>query len=272
MAGLELQLVAPTRKSPEQAIPCSNSALCERVRSTAAGCDHCQRFIEQLIVETRQGEQPSNQRCDANLVGFCVPLKHGGEILGYLLAGGYHTENLNPMARNRMRHLLTRMDVPDIESALTEFEQDTLHLPASKHEALQRWVRLAADASIRSLELTQDATERPLPTFVTKICTVIQSRYVDPPSLTEAANICGLSEGYFCRAFHQFTGLRFVEYIHAVRVEHVCEFLESTNKSITDIAFLVGFESLSQFNRVFRKLKGKSPRQWRSEVSMLARA
>lgn len=194
-----------------------------------------------------------------------MPLRFGGETLGYLLAGGYRTGEVDHLTRNRLRHLLDRMNIRNIGDALNEYEHDTIAVSEVKHEALRRWLQMAAASLIKSLELRSDITERPLPTFIIKICAVIQQRYQHPPTLAEAAAICGLSEGYFCRAFHEFTGLRFIEYIHAVRIEHVCDALLHPEANITEAAFAVGFNSLSQFNRVFRKLKGMPPRQWRKE-------
>lgn len=245
-------------------IPCSDSALCQRVRSNAQGGTHCQRYLEGLVKDAQADDFSANP-CDAGLAGFCVPLRFAGETLGYLMAGGYRVGEIDAFSRNRLRHLLDRLHVDDVDEALYEFEHHTVSMTEAKDIALQRWLKLAAESLIRSLELKGDDTERPLPTFIVKICSLIQREYEHPPSLVEAAEICGLSEGYFCRAFHGFTGLRYVEYIHAVRIEHVCDLLMDPKISITEAAFAVGFQSLSQFNRVFRKLKGMSPRQWRSE-------
>ncbi len=262
IAGIDLRLVGPTCKLGEVTNPCSDNPLCERVQSTTQGRAHCRRYVEELVIDT-QFEHVSCNRCDAGLTGFCVPLRLGGETLGYLLAGGYRTGQVAPLTRNRLRHLLERMNFSEVDDALREFEHETLSVSEAKHEALKRWLRLAADTLIKSLELKNGATDRPLPTFIVHICSVIQRRYQDPPTLRQAAEMCKLSEGYFCRAFHEFTGLRFVEYIHAVRVEHVCRLLNDPGVSVTEAAFAVGFNSLSQFNRVFLKLKGITPRQWR---------
>ncbi len=264
IAGFPLRLVGPSCMAAEMSVPCSNNELCKHIRNQPKGFAHCQRYVEELVIKANSQDFSCN-RCDAGLTGFCVPVKINGDTLGYLIAGGYRTGDLNASNRNRMRHLLRRMNIPDINSVLAEYEQSTLSVSDAKHAALQRWLKLAADTLIRSLELSEDMSERPLPTFIIKICSVIQRQYQNPPNLKEAAEICNLSEGYFCRAFHKFTGLRFVEYIHAVRIEHVCDLLLHREMTITDAAFEVGFHSLSQFNRVFLRLKGISPRQWRSE-------
>ena len=267
IAGINLRLIGPKYKISEVSEPCSQNALCGRIQSFSQGQKHCRRFIEGLVLECQTSALVCN-RCDAGLVGISVPLRLGGETLGYLLTGGYRTDPVDPQSRNRVRHLLGRMHVDQVGEALIEYESATEVANEPKHEAIKRWLKLAAGALIKSLELRDDASEHPLPAFVIKICSVIQERYKYPPSLGEAAQICNLSEGYFSRAFHEHTGLRFVEYIHAVRVEHVCDMLLDSRMSITEAAFEVGFNTLSQFNRVFRKVKGASPREWRKEINL----
>ncbi|WOO40660.1 helix-turn-helix domain-containing protein [Rubellicoccus peritrichatus] len=269
MVGIRLRLVGPTHQGLEIQTPCSDSALCQRVRGLQSGRVHCQRYTEALVANSGQ-EQLACGECDAGLTGFCVPLRISGETIGYLLAGGYRLGELDLCRTNRLRHLMGRLGIPDEAALLQEYENETIEITREKHAAMQRWLQLAADSLIRSLELRDDACERPLPTFVTKICSIIQQNYRNPPSLSEAARICGLSEGYFCRAFHEFTGLRFVEYIHAVRIEQVCELIQDDRASITEAAFDAGFQSISQFNRVFRKLRGVSPRDWRREQLVLS--
>lgn len=71
----------------------------------------------------------------------------------------------------------------------------------------------------------------------------------------------------FCRWFKKSLGNSFVTYVNTARVEKACQLLSNSNISITDIAFSVGFESLSHFNRTFLKLKHVSPSQYRKSIS-----
>lgn len=64
--------------------------------------------------------------------------------------------------------------------------------------------------------------------------------------------------------FKQVTGIKFVDYIARVRFEKARQLLEDVDLRISEIAFAVGFQSLSQFNRVFKKLSGKSPTEYRT--------
>ena len=78
-------------------------------------------------------------------------------------------------------------------------------------------------------------------------------------SLTKVAKAVHISANYLSEKFKEVTGVNFVDYIARVRTEKARECLENSNLRISEIAFAVGFQSLSQFNRVFKKLTGKSP-------------
>lgn len=59
--------------------------------------------------------------------------------------------------------------------------------------------------------------------------------------------------------FHHATGLRFREYVGRLRAEYARDRLLTTDRPVTEIAFVSGFQSVSQFNRVFRAVHGASP-------------
>ncbi|GAB5565028.1 MAG: AraC family transcriptional regulator [Winogradskyella sp.] len=67
----------------------------------------------------------------------------------------------------------------------------------------------------------------------------------------------------FCRWFKKHSGHSFVSFLNQTRIERVCLLLTTTNTPIQDIAFSCGFESLSHFNRTFKKMKNCSPSEFR---------
>lgn len=67
----------------------------------------------------------------------------------------------------------------------------------------------------------------------------------------------------FCRWFKQNTGHSFISFLNKTRIQSACQYLINTDLSIQDISFRVGFESISHFNRVFKKLLGLPPSRFR---------
>ena len=91
----------------------------------------------------------------------------------------------------------------------------------------------------------------------------IHQHFAEKISLSAVAHAAGISPGHLSEKFKQITGLNFVEYVGRVRFHQACKRLQHDEASISHIAFEVGFQSLSQFNRVFKRLSGKSPTAYR---------
>ena len=75
-----------------------------------------------------------------------------------------------------------------------------------------------------------------------------------------------MSSFYFCKTFKKATGMTFTDYLARVRIEKVKNLLLNPHKRISEAAYECGFQSLSQFNRVFRKVAGESPTEYRAKV------
>jgi len=64
--------------------------------------------------------------------------------------------------------------------------------------------------------------------------------------------------------FKRATGLTFTEYVARVRIEKAKTLLLARNRRVSEIAYEVGFQSLTHFNRVFRQIVGQSPSNYRA--------
>ncbi|MGZ5566768.1 MAG: helix-turn-helix domain-containing protein [Limisphaerales bacterium] len=71
---------------------------------------------------------------------------------------------------------------------------------------------------------------------------------------------------HFCKMFKKATGLNFTDYVSRVRVEKAKNLLLNPNLRISEIAYEVGFQSLTHFNRVFKKITGQSPSHYRTQL------
>ena len=91
----------------------------------------------------------------------------------------------------------------------------------------------------------------------------IEEHCTDAISLSKVAKAVGINPTHLSEKFKQVTGVKFVDYIARTRFEKARRLLENVDLRVSEIAFAVGFQSLSQFNRVFKKLSGKSPTAYR---------
>lgn len=94
------------------------------------------------------------------------------------------------------------------------------------------------------------------------LLTYIDSHYASELTLEQAAALVGFSKFHFSRLFKEFTNCTFYDYLSQTRIQ-VAKRLLSTNTSITDIAFMTGFNSLSSFCRCFKKYTDLSPSEYR---------
>ncbi|MEK2607353.1 AraC family transcriptional regulator [Burkholderia arboris] len=83
--------------------------------------------------------------------------------------------------------------------------------------------------------------------------------------LADVASACGLSRGYFVKAFHQTTGLPPHRWLIVQRVERAKEWMRNPNLPLSMIADACGFADQSHFSRTFMRLTGVSPRRWRED-------
>lgn len=83
-------------------------------------------------------------------------------------------------------------------------------------------------------------------------------------SETELAKLSRQSVSTFARSFRKHTGMTFVQYVNALRIELACQYLSQDDLSIMEICHEVGFNNVSNFNRRFLALKGMPPSKFRS--------
>jgi AraC-like DNA-binding protein len=91
----------------------------------------------------------------------------------------------------------------------------------------------------------------------------IHAHYGEDISLAKVAKAANTSANYLSEKFKQATGITFVRYVAQTRYERAAKLLREADLRVSEIAFAVGFQSLSQFNRVFKKFSGKSPTEYR---------
>ena len=91
----------------------------------------------------------------------------------------------------------------------------------------------------------------------------IDGNYRSKLTLKDAADTVFMSPNYFSHFFHNATGIRFSEYVAMRRIRSARALLETTGKSIYEIAMECGFPNSSNFYRLYRKHTGESPRSRR---------
>jgi AraC-like DNA-binding protein len=90
------------------------------------------------------------------------------------------------------------------------------------------------------------------------------SRYADAIRVADMAGAAGLSRAHFSRAFARTFGESPHRYLLTRRLERAAALLRNTDRTVTDICFLVGLESVGSFTTSFQRMFGASPKAYRA--------
>ncbi len=99
-----------------------------------------------------------------------------------------------------------------------------------------------------------------------RVCAHLNNHYADDIRIDDLAAMLQMTTPGFCRFFKRMMGRTLISYLHELRIAEVCRRLAETDRSITDIAYACGFSNLAHFNRVFKRLRQQTPRQWRKTL------
>jgi transcriptional regulator GlxA family with amidase domain len=102
---------------------------------------------------------------------------------------------------------------------------------------------------------------------IEKVVQFMNENFGKPVRLGEAAKLAGMTETAFSRFFKSKTGVTFVDCLNDIRLGHASRMLIDTTNSIAEIAYDCGFNSISNFNRIFKKKKASRPKEFRHDYS-----
>lgn len=91
----------------------------------------------------------------------------------------------------------------------------------------------------------------------------IEEHYYENLMLADVAQKVGVTSGYLSTLFQKETKKGFIDYLNETRIEHACTYLQQNYLKTYEIAYKVGFRDEKYFSKVFRKVKGKSPSEYK---------
>jgi AraC-like DNA-binding protein len=143
-------------------------------------------------------------------------------------------------------------------------EQRFTHL---ENAAFREWASfLVKPVSVRRLcdSLTSIERARRAVSTLAPAISYVSQNYPEKLSLAMAANLCELSRFQFSRSFKKEQGLTFRDFVVRIRIERAAELMrQSPHLSVTEAAFVVGFNDVSHFSRMFRRRLGVLPSRYR---------
>ena len=99
----------------------------------------------------------------------------------------------------------------------------------------------------------------------------IRENFQDPIPLKTVADIASMTVPAFCRYFKKLSGKPFTKFVNEYRVVHACKLLTEEESSISEICFESGFKNVSNFNKFFKQITGKSPSEYRKDIKKMVK-
>ena len=223
----------------------------------------CLQSHAEIIRHT--GNVPCTETCPFGLTETAVPVRLGEKTIGFLRIGQVLRRSAIESDKKRASTRLKQCGVPFAGTLRKAWEMTPI-IPKDKYSAMVRLLTFFAEqlsALINQLVLEQQNAEPPL---VQKARDYIEQHKSEALSLADVARASGASVFHFCKVFKKTTGLKFTDYVARTRLEDAKAQLLNPSRRISEVAYDVGFQSLTQFNRMFKRVFGQSPTEFRAHL------
>ena len=241
------------------------NSFCASMSQSNHSCAACLQTQEKI----RAGVNgvPCTMKCALGIQETAVGVKIGGEIIGYLQTGQIFFKPPTSSQTNRVLKQLEEWGVPiDRPQAAADYQRIPVVQQATYQATISLLQFFAAQLGVLANQIVlQERTAEP--EQITRARRFIEANFHEELSLATVARQAGISLFYFCKTFRKVTGMHFTQYVTRVRVEKAKQLLLNHNYRVSEIAFEVGFQSLTHFNRVFKTIAGRSPTDYREHVN-----
>jgi AraC-like DNA-binding protein len=224
----------------------------------------CLQAHQNMINHT--GLLPHTVTCPFGLTETAIPVKLGSRVIGYLRIGQVLRHAPAKSDESKVARELKRYGVGFTQELRKAWEKNPLMFP-DRYNAVVRLLAFFAEQLSDLANQLVIESQNVEPPLVLKAREYIEKHKTEELSLADVAKASGASVFHFCKVFHKATGLKFTDYVARVRLEEARTQLLNPNRRISEIAYDVGFQSLTQFNRTFKRVFGQSPTEFRAKLS-----
>jgi len=242
----------------------NESPFCDLMSEKSRSCAACLQVQERLADAAVVGAHTLT--CFAGLSDTAVPVRLGDHVVGFLQTGQVFRKPPTQAQFERAATLLERWGLPLDRARLKQAFFKTRVISPRQHDSVIKLLTIFAQhlSMISNQVLVQHRNTEP--PVIARAKEYIIEHQAEDLSLGQVAKAVNTSTFYFCKMFKKVTGINFTDYLSRVRIEKSKNLLLNPNLRISEIAFEVGFQSLTHFNRVFKKILGQSPTQYRSHL------
>lgn len=238
--------------------------FCALMAANNKACAACLRM--QQCMESHANTEPVTAQCFAGLTESAAPVRVGETVIGHLQTGQVLLSPPTRAGFKKVTRQLGELGATFDEAKLESAYFQTRVVARKQYDSMVRLLGVFAQhlASLSNQVMVQEAAAE-LPA-ITKARAFMAEHYTEELSLNQVARAANMSGFYFCKIFKRATGLTFTDYLARLRIEAVKERLLNPHVRISEAAYACGFQSLSQFNRVFRRIAGEAPTKYRDRL------
>ena len=240
------------------------NAFCSLMAARNKTCSACLQMQQRMEAEALEG--PKTFDCFAGLSDSAVPIRVGEKVVAYLQTGQVLMRAPTEARFQQTLRTVRGWGEKVNEAQLRKAYFATRVIARAQYDSVLRLLSIFAQhlsTLSNQLMMQQSAQENPV---VARARQYISEHHGEELSLGQVAQAAHMSRFYFCKIFKEGTGLTFVEYLARVRVEAVKQLLLNPHKRMSESAYEAGFQSLSQFNRIFRRFVGEPPTLYRDRI------
>jgi AraC-like DNA-binding protein len=243
----------------------SENPFCGMLATRSRACAACLQVQQRLAEDARNEAQ--SVTCMVGLCDTAVPVRMGDQLVGFLHTGQIFRRKPTTAQFDKIATLVESWGVQADREAMKEAYFGTRVLSPKQHESVVKLLTIFAQhLSMVSNQILvqQNHAEPPV---ITRAKDFIKQHQTEDLSLGQVAKAVNTSTFYFCKMFKKVTGLNFTDYLSRIRIENAKNLLLNPNLRISEIAYEVGFQSLTHFNRVFKRIVGQSPTEYRGQLA-----
>ena len=216
---------------------------------------HTDRFDQ--IYLAKNGQEASDMifryKPELMLLDVQMPLKDGIEVMQEAKRAGILPSTIILSGYDEFRYA---------QQAVHLGAKDYLLKPSRSSDILKLLQEVADETQgIDASQEEWDATEHNNLVEVAKH--YMDEHYYENITLQDVADKVGITAGYLSTLFSQKLECGFIDYLNRIRIDHACTYLTQHYLKTYEIAYKVGFRDEKYFSKVFRKMAGQSPSEYR---------
>jgi AraC-like DNA-binding protein len=242
----------------------NENPFCALMSQKSRSCAHCLQMQGKLC--ERAGDGPRTVDCPSGLCDTAVPVRLSDRLIGFLQTGQLFRRKPSQTQFERVVRLVAKWDVNADRATLKQAFFAGKVVSAQQHAAAVKLLSVFAQhLAVVSNQVLIQQQNAELP-VIARAKEYILEHQAEKLRLGQVAKAVHMSPFYFCKTFKKTVGINFTDYLSRVRIERAKNLLLNPNLRVSEIAYEVGFQSLTHFNRVFRKIAGQSPTDYRAQL------